>query len=79
VVDVIRYDIEIDKENIKLFRFYNTSNSNINYYKCVICQKPCCIENSFSNQGKKLVCLGCYAKEFHHNIKDMFDWIEEVN
>ena len=71
------YD-QIDKQNIEMFREYGTGQSEEDLYKCVICGKEACIENSMSFRGHRLIHTGCANKAFGYgNILEAFKWVED--
>lgn len=55
-----------NKLNIKTFKLhYNNRASQI--YTCVLCGKSVCLDDSFSNCGKRLICWECYYTKFNRD------------
>ena len=68
---------EVDKENIKIFEYYNTSCSDELRHNCVLCGKKVSIDDSISSQGHKLICMPCVYKYFEGDYSAVFEWNEE--
>ena len=70
-------DEKVNKENIKLFKRYEISNSEKNIYTCVCCGKKTCISDSSSIGGAYLVCAECAHDKFNgwHNC---MEWQEKM-
>lgn len=61
----MKIDEVINKQNIELFKRYNLTKTAEKIYKCVICGRSTCLNNSSSIEGTYLVCGWCaYDKEF---------------
>ena len=68
----------INKENIELFRKYDIKEPEKRRYRCVICGEPCCIGDSISRQGKRMMHTGCMARAFGYGkFREAFKWMEE--
>lgn len=51
-------DVFINDKNIKEFKRYNTSGK----FRCCLCKKDVFADDSYSNQGDRLICFNCYHK-----------------
>lgn len=77
----IKYNKKIDNKNIIDFKINLFPRGN---YKCVICENETTIDESFSNNGHKLICSACAYELFplkkgEHTYLDfdkMDNWLE---
>ena len=53
------YSEQYDEENQILFN----ENRNGSVYHCVNCGREVVLDDSFSNQGKNMICMPCHMKE----------------
>ena len=67
---------QIETHNIKNYKKYGTSQSNINRFYCTQCKKPVNIDCSMSNKGHKLICNSCAYKVFG-SMEKAFEWVYE--
>lgn len=74
---VISYDPHIDIVNMELFDRYGTSMPRQLRHRCVVCRQPVCIENSFSNGGRRMLCDACYFKLFKNDILKAQIWMNK--
>lgn len=65
----------IDRCNAITYIKNGTSKSGVALYTCTICNAPTCIDDSFSNKGKNLVCCNCFQIHFNRNSRRMMNWI----
>lgn len=65
----------VDRWNTITYSNNGTSRSSVALYTCALCNKPTCIDDSFSNKGKNLVCCNCFRTHFRHNSSMMMKWI----
>lgn len=68
------YDKRINERNIKTFNRYKTSFPSAYLFNCVLCKEACCIDNSCSNQGARMICSKCFANKFE-TIDEAFDFV----
>lgn len=52
----------IDEHNLMMYQRGQKSNAYV--FKCVLCAHVTCIDDSYSNQGKNLVCQPCAREHF---------------
>lgn len=71
----IEYNKRINAENRATFTKHGCERDSDYIYKCVICESPTCISDSFSNRGDHLICEVCYRTRFA-NSKEAFLWID---
>lgn len=65
---------EANKENIKIFEQYGTSDSSQLRHICVLCGKKVNIDNSVSSKGNRLICVQCAYKYFEGDYSAVFEW-----
>lgn len=70
---------EVDKENVRVFEQYDTSDSGQIRHTCVLCGKKVNIEGSVSTHGHKLICTQCVYKYFEGDYSAVFEWNKEDN
>lgn len=70
---------EADKENVRVFEQYGTSDSGQIRHTCVLCGKKVNIEGSVSTHGHKLICTQCVYKYFEGDYSAVFEWNKEDN
>lgn len=80
----LKINDQANKENIKIFKRYNLTNSAELRHTCVLCGKKTSINDSFSNSGAKLICWHCAYKNFKDedgknllNIVDLMRWVRD--
>lgn len=77
-MEELKVNEKADKENIEIYKEMGCSKSYEYRHTCVICGVKTNINNSFSNQGRKLICRGCFYKVFgRFGYDDLFKWQEE--
>lgn len=62
----MKIDETINKQNIELFKRYNITKKEEKIYKCVICKRSTCLDDSSSNKGAYLVCGWCAYDKFRN-------------
>ena len=68
----------INKKNVELFRKYDLKKPEECRHRCVICGEPCCIGNSISFQGNRMMHTGCMARTFGYGkFMEAFKWMGE--
>lgn len=65
---------KVQEENVSKYRKYGLNGSNIRRYTCVVCNENTSIDESFSNQGRNLICTRCANSKFK-SAYDLFDWL----
>ena len=71
----IEYDENIDTVNIEIFSRTGTSNYNERRFRCVLCKQPVCIDESYSSNGRKMICWICLHRYFDGKILDAHAWM----
>ncbi len=66
---------EINNKNIEIFQETGTLDPDERRFTCVLCGKPACIDESYSNQGKNLICWDCKNTRFQDS-ETAYRWIE---
>lgn len=70
----MKIDEATNKQNIELFKRYDLNNPEERIYKCVICGRNTCLDNSSSIKGAYLVCVGCAYGERFHSWYEVWQW-----
>lgn len=72
----MKYNKEIDKQNILTFEKTNIRYPHSYVYHCVLCENETSIDYSYSNKGHKMICIKCKKKIFKDDYTKMYKWIE---
>jgi len=74
---MLKENEKINQENIKIFKRYNITISGESIYKCCLCGRKISIDGSTSNEGDRLICMGCAYKNFT-TTKQAMEWIRRL-
>ena len=66
----IKENEEINKHNISTMKIFKMNGN----YQCVLCKRKVDADNSYSNQGDRLICHSCYVDKFK-NLTDARRWM----
>lgn len=72
----MEYNTELDQANCEIYAEKGTDKPSEMRHKCVLCEKPCNINQSMSNQGRRLICNICSRLRFA-SLLDAFNWVNE--
>lgn len=74
-MEELKINEKVDKENIEIYKKMGCSKPYEYRHTCVLCGVKTNINNSFSNQGRKLICRSCFYKVFGgFGYDDLFKW-----
>lgn len=66
----MKENVKINRKNISTFRIFQFDTS----YQCVLCKTKVYTDESYSNQGDRLICFNCYNSKFKSS-KQARQWI----
>lgn len=74
MVEVLPNKKEIDIINEAVFEKYGTNEPKVKRHICVVCGDFVSIDDSYSSEGRRLICRSCFRKNFD-SFKSLFDWV----
>lgn len=69
------YNPITNKTNIKIYAKYGNRNPEERRHRCLLCNEPTSIDESFSDHGHMLVCRDCALSKFD-SMWDVLAWIQ---
>jgi len=77
-MEELKINEKVDKENIEIYKKMGCSKPYEYRHTCVLCGDKTNINNSWSNQGRKLICRNCFYKVFgRYGYDKLIKWQEE--